>query len=483
MAVRTGVVFVLFLAVASAGDLDVPLFNVNRGAANRLMRLARRAEEEGLARSAMVLRERVLTPCPEHPVARNKLGYERKNGLWSRTAESRAAIERLEDSDKELAAQYMEEAALVEEWRLAEVVRVCRKYGTKAQRRRILLPILERRPRRIDVHKALGHEKIGKDYVRPELVDLVRNMPERIAVWRQCAAAPVPLEPCSAELPGLEKPLPAFQTAGRIVAVSLGSDAAREVASAVGRSRMFLSQLLGPKAAAAWAPSPIAFLDAKSYARVLKTLHPEEETFKFYSAFGNYEHADFYAIRAWTAAGAAERYAHGTAYLTMQVLAAPPSKETEGRTDPHANAWLNEGFGYLCGFELFGTGNLSFVSIEESSAKLRLTRPPPAQKTRAACLAWMREQILAGHGHRLHDVCARSLNNLDFLASMEAYTFLRFLFLHEPAAARGFPAALRAQTEGPQVDRTDRALGERFGMGLEELERIWRAFVLEISQS
>jgi hypothetical protein len=94
----------------------------------------------------------------------------------------------------------------------------------------------------------------------------------------------------------------------------------------------------------------------------------------------------------------------------------------------------------------------------------------------------MREQLVAGHGHRLRDVCARSLNNLDFLASMEAYTFLRFLFLYDPAAARGFPAALRAQTEGPQVDRTVRALGETFGMGLDELERLWRAFVLEISQ-
>ncbi|MHC4339929.1 MAG: hypothetical protein ACYSX0_06920 [Planctomycetota bacterium] len=478
---KVGAALILLAAVASAGDLDVALRNVNRGAGNRLMRLARTAEDAGLARTAVLLRERALLPCPDHPGARDKLGFKKRKGRWSRTAEARAALDRLEDSDEKLAAQYMKEATRVEEWRLGELVRVCRRYASPEQRRQVLLPILERMPRRTDVHEALGHEKIGRDYVRPELIDLVHTMPERVAAWRRCAEALIPLESCSAELPGLEGPLPAYRMEGQVVAVSLGPEATREIAQAVGRSRLLLTRLLGPKAAAAWAHSPVVFLDAKSYAEVLRTLHPDEETFKFYSAFGNYEHAEFYAIRTWSAAGAAERYAHGAAYMTMQELAAPGSREAAGRKDPNANAWLNEGFGYFCGFELFGTGNLSFVSIEESSAKIRLTRPPPAQKTRAACLAWMREQILAGHGHRLHDVCARSLNNLDFLASMEAYSFLRFLFLLDPAAARRFPAALRTQTEGPQVDRTDRALGETFGMGLGELERTWRAFVLEIS--
>ena len=90
------------------------------------------------------------------------------------------------------------------------------------------------------------------------------------------------------------------------------------------------------------------------------------------------------------------------------------------------------------------------------------------------------KQVLAGRAYSLREVCSRSLKNLDFCASMQAYTFLRFLFLFDPATAQRLPPALRAQAAGPQAERADRALREVFGQGLADLERFWRAFVVEI---
>ena len=88
--------------------------------------------------------------------------------------------------------------------------------------------------------------------------------------------------------------------------------------------------------------------------------------------------------------------------------------------------------------------------------------------------------MLDGRAYPLREVCSKSLNNLDFCASMQAYTFVRFLYLYDPARVRRLPRALRAQAAGPQADRADRALREVFGKGLAELECFWRAFVVEI---
>ena len=85
--------------------------------------------------------------------------------------------------------------------------------------------------------------------------------------------------------------------------------------------------------------------------------------------------------------------------------------------------------------------------------------------------------------HRIAQAMRGYLNDLDFLASMEAYTFLRFLFLYDPVAARKLPRELRKRAAEPQIDRTNRALLATFGRDLDGLETLWRAFVLEITQS
>jgi len=126
--------------------------------------------------------------------------------------------------------------------------------------------------------------------------------------------------------------------------------------------------------------------------------------------------------------------------------------------------------------EVFDAGNLSFSSIDESKAKERGAAAPPGERTRAHCLAWVNEEMRAGRGYPLAEVCGKSLNDLDLCASLESYSFLRFLFLLDPEAAKKLPAALRDAKEPAQADRADHALKEAFGKGLAELESLWLAF-------
>ena len=89
----------------------------------------------------------------------------------------------------------------------------------------------------------------------------------------------------------------------------------------------------------------------------------------------------------------------------------------------------------------------------------------------------------AGRAYTLRDVCARSLNNLDFCASMQAYSFVRFLTLFDLEAMKRLSDALEKQEGGAQVRRTDVALRVTFGKGIDQLAPLWRAFVLEITAS
>lgn len=105
---------------------------------------------------------------------------------------------------------------------------------------------------------------------------------------------------------------------------------------------------------------------------------------------------------------------------------------------------------------------------------------PPKLRTRRNCLAYVREHLLHGVHYPLREVFGRTLNNLDLLASLEAWTFVRFLILYDAEGFRIFTRELRRQVEGPLPDRVDRALGRAFDKGTAGLEPLWRAFTLEI---
>jgi hypothetical protein len=292
-------------------------------------------------------------------------------------------------------------------------------------------------------------------------------LPLRLAAWKSHAEDPVAVEPGAfvLDLPGAVAPLPLLLADGCEVASA--PDLGKAPAEAVARVRGFLRFVLGDEAEL-WTPPPLAFLGAKEYEATLRALHPEEERFALYHRYENYEHRDFYAIRVYGEADAKERYAHGAGYLTMYGLVA--------KGDDRAHAWLLEGFGYLVSLELFDAGNLSYASIHESVSKVKGAAPPPAARTRAACLAWVVAEMRAGRGYPLEEIFRKSLNDLDLCASLQAWSFLRFLLLYDPDGAKRFPGALAAATEGTQSERTDAALFAAFGKERAELERLWLLF-------
>jgi len=460
-------------------DLAVVVRKAEQRTSQRLLELARAAERDDLAAAALALYGAALEFDPDGLLVRTKLGYRRARGAWVRDPATEEELAARVDADPAAGKERIAVIPGIREEHLAEVIRLCVKYGTLEARRPVLEPLLARMPRRADLHEALGHVRIGDNWVRPELVEVVKMMLFRLQAWHNFARAPLAPEPSDFALrvPGLTEP-PAFRrAAGCEVATTLEEDVA--VATAVARTQALLHFMLGEDAAT-WKPPAVLFLGAKPYAAMVRALHADEDAFRLYSRFDNYEHRDFYAIRVYAVGDAEERYAHAAGYLTMFQLAAPDARGSEGGRDTHAYAWLLEGYGYLLGLELFDRANISFVSLEETGKKQSFTRPPPAAKTRASCVAWLREQMLAGRSYPLRAVCAKSLNNLDFCASMEAYSFLRFLFLYDAAAAKRLPAALRRRTEGPPADRVAAALRELFGKGFAELEPIWRTFVLEI---
>jgi hypothetical protein len=173
-------------------------------------------------------------------------------------------------------------------------------------------------------------------------------------------------------------------------------------------------------------------------------------------------------------------YAHNVGYRSVVSLATPPLPDGAPKDAPNEHyAWFREGMGYLFSLELFDSASTSFYSTTESNRKV-VGEPPPKVQNRRTLAAWVASQRLAGVGHDLRDLLGRSLNNLDFHLSMEAWTFVRFLALHDPDAFRRLPAALAAQGEGPEADRADAALRSAFGRGVDELEPLWRVWVLEV---
>lgn len=457
----------LLAAAASAGDLTAALRRVDRDAARRLLSLAQRAESDGQRAAAALLFARVVELEPREAAARVRLGYRLVRDGWQRAPEQEAEVKARTDADAPRAELFKKQWTDVEERRTREIIEACVKEGTPEERLAVLSPMLDTLPDCAELRTALGHVRVGDLWVVPELAPAARMLPLRLQAWRGHAEDPVAVERSAfvLRLPGLDVHLALLAADGCDVASA--PDLGSAPAEAVARVRGFVRFLLGQDAEL-WTPPPVAFLGAEPYGAVVRALHKDEKEFVLYHRFENYEHRDFYAIRVHGEADAKERYAHGAGYLTMYGLVA--------KGDERAHAWLLEGFGYLVSLELFDAGNLSYASIDESQAKASGAPAAPATRTRAACLAWVHGELRAGRGHPLEEIFSRSLNDLDLTASLQAWSFLRFLFLYDPDGAKRFPAALRDAEGATQVERTRAALSAAFGKDRAELERLWQLF-------
>jgi hypothetical protein len=304
-------------------------------------------------------------------------------------------------------------------------------------------------------------------------------MPLRLRAWQLCREARAEVaaggEPPFAA--GLEPPVLLWRAAGgRRLAMRYPAERAREIAAESEATHALLAHLLGPDAYQ-WEPKLLYLLDGEAYGRLVeeRVSDPEARAEQMrYLAYYDDRVVAFLADER----EASGRYAHGVALLTLMVSASPAREGGQTQADREMFAWFKEGLAILLSVELFDQAKTFTASLEESMAKVR--DAPPDGRTREGCLAFVRERLLQGGALPLRDLLARSLNGLDALASLEAYSFVRFVFLFDPDGARRLPAALAASTAASPLERSEEALRASLGKGLDELEPLWRAFELEV---
>jgi hypothetical protein len=478
---------ILVLAGTSAStaaeiDLDARIAKTDRTTAARLVGVAKKAERGGQGATATRILKRALELDPEQRTARRLLGFVRRRGGWTRAPEERSRVELREDVDARAAAEFRALRFEEEDRRADGVLRTCRLAEMPEGARERLAGLLAYSPRHAGVHEALGHERIGDNWVRPELVDAVRRMPSVLRSWAACRAAggnPTRL-PENITLPGARGVLVAHRVGERVVGATFPPEVAKPLAASTEPPYALLRTLLGPDVDT-WRRPRVYFLNRASYMGVIRERHADEAVADRRMRTATYACRDFFAVRMARPSRGTDLFAHSVGFWSMQRLVAPdiPDDPNE-RRDRHVYAWVKEGTGYLVTLELFDTATSWFFSRKESSGKVRFTVPPPEEKNRETCLAWVRDLMLDGTSPSLRNVLGRTLNNLDLLGSLEAWTFVRFLAFHDPVALRKLPEALRKRTGGSSAKRSEEALVEVTGLSLDELESRWRAFVLEI---
>jgi hypothetical protein len=266
----TAVLALTASATAQAHDLAGIVRKVEKRTVSNLLLLAKYAAQEDLQATARRIHERVLELDPENRIARARLGFRRVQDEWVREDGVSKEVAARKDGDAALGKKQQAAWERAEEKHLREVVRVCVKHGTLAQRRPILEPLLARLPRRTDLHEALGHVQVGDNYARPGMVEMVKLMPWRLQIWHNRATGPVTVtrSDFAGRVPGLADEPVYYLADGSDVATTL--EAGREIAVAVARTQAFLRLLLGDEARR-WQPSPVLFLQAKPYGNATRT--------------------------------------------------------------------------------------------------------------------------------------------------------------------------------------------------------------------
>lgn len=466
-------------AAAGAEESAARFARADRQAAGRFLSLALRAEKLEQGATARRLFERVIELDPDHATARRRLGYRRVDRAWTRASADAAAVDRLANTDPKKVLGLRKERLKLEQRHANEILRLATKYATPAEARPRIEALLAHVPRSEAVHKALGHERIGKRRVRPELTAYVRAERGRVAAWEACR------QPGDAyatketlHFPGLQEPKPVLRVVQRLVASGYTRGNTLYLARRTECPHALMRVVLGDDVKR-WDRSPVYFLSRVQYEAFIRHRHKDTETRKRKLRFSTYDGQDCYAQKTGNLAVALDLYAHAAGFWTMGRLASP--EKPGGGRDYDRYSWLKEGFGLLLSLAIFDTAHSWFTSRTESTGKAPPTLPLPETRSRAVSLAYIRDQLYDGALPPLREILGNSLNNLDRFRALEAWTFVRFLALYDPAAFRRLPAALRAQTEGPQVDRSERALSAAFGKDARELERLWRIWLLELS--
>lgn len=450
----------LFVAIAAA---EPPGRSIDRAAASRMAALGDRAAKDGQHATARRIFLRAIELDTNQYIARSRLGYRRFGaGEWKLAAKPPEA----EDESPAAAARFLKELRAEEERRASAYVH--------AELTEFYPELLARLPHNEEIHKALGHEKIGNRYVRPELAVAARRFDEQQAHWRKLAA-PVAIEPDGmANIPGVGTQ-PAYRVEGRRISGTLPGGAVRTVATTLPAAYALMQAVFGNDVRT-WEAPLLLFVTHEEYRRCVMITHPPGNERDRWLRSGLMQTPDFTVFDARDALKARDAHAHTVGIYSAGGWCVPKIGE---EWDHRAYNWFREGLGYFASMTLFKTGMTSFHT-EASSMKIPNGGEPPEQLDRNALLPWLQQRMQDGTTERLHDVFGRGINNLDLLLSLEAWSFLEFLAAYDPEGLRRLPGALKAEVEGPYPDRANRALQAAFGKDLAELEPLWREFVLEV---
>jgi hypothetical protein len=466
---------------ARAGSLlENRIKQTDHNASQRLLALAQAEEKAKHGALSMRTFARVVELDPDNSTARRELGWRKGPSGWTKAKDPDVPVPPKTQEEDDRAAKFLADEHAIEEGRAREIVKICGESGTPEEARPYLLALLERMPRMAEVHAALGHEKVGDRYVRPELLAMVKRQAEVEKRWGEVRYLSAVVEATTDRLT-LEGAgdWPVNRVGERLVGAGYPDEDAKAAALSTARVQRLLRLLLGD-AAKAWDPSPIYFLEPKQYEAFVKANTPDESQWKSRLRSASFGTKSAFALRA-MATGVEDIYAHNVGYRTAQSLSTPKGADGKKPTEDEDHfAWLNEGFGYLMSLEISDTAGTSFYSTTESTAKVTGI-PPPKVGDRKNYAEWIRALMARGEETPLRELLGKSINSLDLHASMEAWSFVRFLALYDPDGFRRLPDALSQQVAGSEPDRADEALRQAFGKGIEELQTLWRAYVLEVS--
>jgi hypothetical protein len=459
---------------ASADDraLERAVEKVDRQTAGKLLKIGQRALQTNQGATANRIFKRVLQLHPDRADAMKALGFKKEKGDWVRSLAAQSKIDTRRDRNPEFVTDIRRTVYRVEVRRARAIVEAVEEAGSPSSARATLLPLLDRTPRLVEVHEALGHERMGANFVRPEFKRMARRLPKEVRAWANCRTTD--LKPSlTGEHLTVSGTYPLHKVGYRRVAATFSNDEAVKAALMTEAPHQLVRFLFG-EYAEGWKPQRVYFLTPDRYRALLARHISDPERLKRRLRWRTYYHTRFVAMRADDADDAADGYAHSVGFMTMDRWASPKDESVGPKSE---YSWLNEGFGYFLSLELFDSAETWFATENESLAK---AAPMKLTKNKANCLAYVREQMLHGVHYPLREVFGRTLNNLDLLASLEAWTFVRFLILYDSEGFRTFTGELRRQTKGPLPDRVDTALRDAFDKGTESLEPLWRAFTLEI---
>jgi len=470
--VRYALSLLLLGSLASAAKIDIELARADAKHARAFVKLADNAAKAGQKATARMLYERALALDPSNSKARRSLGYKRAKGEWAREREAAFEVARWRDTDRASLSEFRVKRRTLEAKRTADWIRIAREEPDR------LRGLLRYTPRDEALHAALGHKMIGGRRVRPELEGFARSMPARLAAWRKCAASKT-ADPSdeTTVISGLQGAQPVFRVGARQIASGFPAKSTAQFANKTECVQSMLRLTLGADAKP-WDLGPVYFLRRDQYRDFLGALSLKPGERENWMKRRHYWGPKVQAFGARDLAEALDFYSHVAALYTIGKISGPFPKTDPSRQSP---PWLLEGYGLFVTLELFDTAETFLTSGRESTGKIESPLPPPTPIMRASALAHTRGELYVGSLPSLRELFGASMNGLDKVRSVQAWTFIRFLLLYDPDGFKKLPDAIRAQKGNSRADRSEAAIRAAFAIDAAKLERLWRLYLLELS--